>query len=325
MLSSMARPEPAEVEKHLHTLLEGPFALAETQKAILCYVVGRALKGERVTGVDIAHEVFDNTDTRTEIKVKTANRNIKAKLAKYYEEEGMCESIRIVFTERGYNPAFVCAPKRRREASATHSNLRWSDRLRRTAFGWSDDLSTFFKAFASRTALEAGFTPRRLFDEVFAPAYKDLRSVHANYVKIFVSAKRALSGRVDAALLKQVADRLSQDRIEFEALRTELRFLFAGVIMSSSTHPACNQFVQLAYVYVAPPNRRGTTAFGLVYSLNATLASVGVDTHAGSLQHVREDVDEALESVTSLFGQIRDAYVAMKRSTVPDHQGITPD
>jgi TolB-like protein/predicted negative regulator of RcsB-dependent stress response len=107
---------PAEtdlaVREHLSRLLAGPaFAQVDRLKRFLRYVVEETVAGraENLKEYSIGVEVFDREmtfDPRTDPIVRVQARRLRARLSRYYEEEGRNEEVRIELPKGSYAPIF---------------------------------------------------------------------------------------------------------------------------------------------------------------------------------------------------------------------------
>jgi len=104
---------PSEVREQLNRIVSGQtFKAAEREKAFLRYVVERTIEGrgaelkEYTIGVE-AFERGDGFDPRRDTIVRTEARNVRRRLARYYEEEGHGDPVRIELPKGGYTPQFV--------------------------------------------------------------------------------------------------------------------------------------------------------------------------------------------------------------------------
>lgn len=108
-----AAATPIDVREQLERILSSrTFRAAEGQKALLRYVVEAAVQGrgaelkEYSVGVEAFHR-GESFDPRQDTIVRTEARNVRMRLARYYEEEGKDDSIVIHLPKGGYAPAFL--------------------------------------------------------------------------------------------------------------------------------------------------------------------------------------------------------------------------
>jgi TolB-like protein len=113
---SPASPGPREVREQLkRILLSQTFRAAEREKAFLRYVVERTIEGrggelkEYTIGME-AFERGEGFDPRRDSIVRTEARNVRLRLARYYEEEGQGDPVRIELPKGRYAPLFVETP-----------------------------------------------------------------------------------------------------------------------------------------------------------------------------------------------------------------------
>jgi TolB-like protein/Tfp pilus assembly protein PilF len=106
-----------EVREQLDRIVSSQtFRAAEREKAFLRYVVERTIEGrgaelkEYTIGVE-AFERGDGFDPRRDTIVRTEARNVRRRLARYYEEEGHSDPVRIELPKGGYTPQFVRPPE----------------------------------------------------------------------------------------------------------------------------------------------------------------------------------------------------------------------
>jgi TolB-like protein/Flp pilus assembly protein TadD len=91
------------------------FRTAEREKAFIRYVVERTIQGrgaelkEYIIGVE-ALERGVEFDPRRDTIVRTEARNVRRRLARYYQEEGRGDPLRIELPKGGYTPQFVETP-----------------------------------------------------------------------------------------------------------------------------------------------------------------------------------------------------------------------
>jgi TolB-like protein/Tfp pilus assembly protein PilF len=140
MRSKAAGSEHA-IREHLSVLMSSTaFAQVDRLKRFLRYVVEETVAGrsENLKEYSIGVEVFDREgsfDPRTDPIVRVQARRLRARLARYYEEEGRHEEIRIELPKGGYAPVFHrCAPTLKRTVATTLASrntitvLAFSDR-----------------------------------------------------------------------------------------------------------------------------------------------------------------------------------------------------
>jgi TolB-like protein/Tfp pilus assembly protein PilF len=100
------------IREHLSGLLSSTaFAQVDRLKRFLRYVVEETVAGrsEKLKEYSIGVEVFDREasfDPRTDPIVRVQARRLRARLARYYEEEGRHEEIRIELPKGSYAPVF---------------------------------------------------------------------------------------------------------------------------------------------------------------------------------------------------------------------------
>src|SRR6516165_9414280 len=109
-------PKAAEsehaVREHLSVLLSSAaFAQVDRLKRFLRYVVEETVAGraDNLKEYSIGVEVFDREaafDPRTDPIVRVQARRLRARLSRYYEEEGRHEEILIELPKGSYAPAF---------------------------------------------------------------------------------------------------------------------------------------------------------------------------------------------------------------------------
>ena len=108
---------PGEIRGQLDRILSSQtFRTAEREKAFLRYVVERTMEGRaaELKEYTIGVEAFgrgDGFDPRLDTIVRTEARNVRRRLARYYEEEGHSDPVRIELPKGGYAPQFVEAPR----------------------------------------------------------------------------------------------------------------------------------------------------------------------------------------------------------------------
>src|SRR5437867_8631491 len=122
--------ETEQVREHLAALLRSnAFAHVDRLKRFLRYVVEETIagRGENLKEYSIGVEVFDREasfDPRTDPIVRVQARRLRARLTRYYEEEGRHEQIRIELPKGSYAPVFhhqVALASRRTVATALAS------------------------------------------------------------------------------------------------------------------------------------------------------------------------------------------------------------
>jgi TolB-like protein/Tfp pilus assembly protein PilF len=106
-----------EIRDELDRILSSQtFRAAEREKTFLRYVVERTVQGqaaqlkEYTIGVE-AFERGDGFDPRRDTIVRTEARNVRRRLARYYEGEGQTDPVRIELPKGGYTPHFVESPR----------------------------------------------------------------------------------------------------------------------------------------------------------------------------------------------------------------------
>jgi TolB-like protein/Tfp pilus assembly protein PilF len=112
-LASLTPISSSEVREQLDRIISSQtFRAAEREKAFLRYVVQQTVKGhgaelkEYTIGV-AAFERGDEFDPRRDTIVRTEARNVRRRLARYYQEEGRGDPIRIELPKGGYAPQFI--------------------------------------------------------------------------------------------------------------------------------------------------------------------------------------------------------------------------
>src|SRR5215472_11071591 len=111
-MGALAAILEVSVRKHLSQLLSSPaFAQVDRLKRFLRYVVEETVagRGESLKEYSIGVGVFDREesfDPRTDPIVRVQARRLRARLVRYYEEEGRNEEIRIELPRGSYAPVF---------------------------------------------------------------------------------------------------------------------------------------------------------------------------------------------------------------------------
>jgi hypothetical protein len=115
-------PNTAAIREHLEKILSSRiFRAADGQRNFLRYVVEQALDGgtQRIKEYSVGVEVFhrgESFDPRQDSIVRVEARKLRARLAKYYEEEGQRDPVRIEFPKGSYAPLFREAPTATQQA-----------------------------------------------------------------------------------------------------------------------------------------------------------------------------------------------------------------
>jgi TolB-like protein/tetratricopeptide (TPR) repeat protein len=110
---ALAVVSPADIREQLDRVLSSQtFRTAEREKAFLRYVVERTVEGHaaEIKEYTIGVEAFGRGhgfDPRRDTIVRTEARNVRRRLARYYEEEGQCDPVRIELPKGRYAPQFV--------------------------------------------------------------------------------------------------------------------------------------------------------------------------------------------------------------------------
>lgn len=105
--------DPSEIRGQLDRILSSQtFRTAEREKAFLRYVVERTMEGRaaELKEYTIGVEAFgrgDGFDPRLDTIVRTEARNVRRRLARYYEEQGHSDPVRIELPKGGYAPQFL--------------------------------------------------------------------------------------------------------------------------------------------------------------------------------------------------------------------------
>src|SRR5438552_228659 len=100
------------IRQHLSKVLASPaFAHADRLKRFLAYVVEESAngRGTSLKEYSIGVEVFDKEhsfDPRTDPIVRVQARRLRARLARYYEDEGRQDEMRIELPKGSYAPEF---------------------------------------------------------------------------------------------------------------------------------------------------------------------------------------------------------------------------
>ncbi len=111
-------PRPEEARRHLEKILTSePFRQSPRLSSFLGYVVNRAIEGkhDEISEYAIAIDVFgrdDSFDSRVDSIVRVSARQLRTKLARYYETEGADDRIEIRIPTPGYAPVLVAKDKR---------------------------------------------------------------------------------------------------------------------------------------------------------------------------------------------------------------------
>jgi len=118
--------DPRAIREQLDRIVSSrTFRAAEREKAFLRHVVERAIEGrsaelkEYTIGVE-AFQRGDAFDPRRDTIVRTEARNVRRRLARYYEEEGQGDPLRIELPKGGYVPQFVAAEAPKIESASSH-------------------------------------------------------------------------------------------------------------------------------------------------------------------------------------------------------------
>jgi serine/threonine-protein kinase len=96
------------IERHLdHILTSASFCKSDRMRRLLRYLVENSITGrtERLKEYAIGVDVFDKDpsyDPRTDTNVRTEARRLRAKLAEYYESDGIADQLRINLPKGGY-------------------------------------------------------------------------------------------------------------------------------------------------------------------------------------------------------------------------------
>ncbi|MBK5298522.1 MAG: hypothetical protein JJE40_15325 [Vicinamibacteria bacterium] len=112
----MATIDPADVRAVLEHVLASPsFVNAGRLSRMLRFVVERTLdgQGDQLKEYLLGVEVFDRPseyDPRLDSIVRVEARRLRAKLAEYYETDGVDDTLRIRLTKGGYTPTFERVP-----------------------------------------------------------------------------------------------------------------------------------------------------------------------------------------------------------------------
>jgi TolB-like protein/Tfp pilus assembly protein PilF len=106
-------PSAPDVRTQLERIIASrTFRSAEGQKKILRYAVERTIEGQDcIKEYSIATQVLgrpESFDPRQDSIVRVEARKLRARLAKYYEEEGEQDPVRIEFLKGSYVPVFSC-------------------------------------------------------------------------------------------------------------------------------------------------------------------------------------------------------------------------
>jgi TolB-like protein/Tfp pilus assembly protein PilF len=111
-----AVPSPEVIRQELDKILSSQtFRSAEGQRNFLRYAVEQAVlgRGDQLKEYSVGTEVFgrgESFDPRLDTIVRTEARKLRSRLAKYYEEEGAQDAIRIDLPKGSYAPSFRSAP-----------------------------------------------------------------------------------------------------------------------------------------------------------------------------------------------------------------------
>src|SRR5206468_7388308 len=111
-MGSKALESEHAIREHLSVLLSSTaFAQVDRLKRFLRYVVEETVAGrsENLKEYSIGVEVFDREasfDPRTDPIVRVQARRLRARLGRYYDEEGRGDEFRIELPKGGYAPQF---------------------------------------------------------------------------------------------------------------------------------------------------------------------------------------------------------------------------
>jgi Tol biopolymer transport system component len=129
MRDLVATPSDTAIRTQLTKILSSAyFASSPRMNRFLKYVVETTLegKGTLIKEYVIALEVFDKSDSydpREDSTVRTEASKLRARLSRYYENEGQADPVVISVPKGGYVPAFE---SRRDEIAAVSSTAPWS-------------------------------------------------------------------------------------------------------------------------------------------------------------------------------------------------------
>src|SRR5258706_2067831 len=316
MIPSTQPPSETEVRKHFESILRSDtFRKSNDPKSILSYLVDQALKGQHVTGMDIAVEVFHKHDSVTEARVKTAARNLEGKLREYYDGDGAREPIRIVFPKRGFVPTFKWSQVPSVDSIA---RLPPGNKVTRLTGAMRESVTEF--GFVMAGLSEIVSTPqtsidakrcRQRFRQVFEPAFSKLRAPHSDYLKMFHAARSSVRRRIEPTIVEAILEELAQRRIALEAVRMELQFLFSQ-LSEEPLEPHARRFVEISLEYVQPPSK-GTRAFRLIDLLRASAERARDDVHLRDT--VQGVIDEEIRHLRALIRLITKEFVSLRLAT----------
>lgn len=143
---------------------------------------------------------------------------------------------------------------------------------------------------------------RKTFDDILDPLFKDLEAVHGNYIRMFegVDAQLAaipdLESRPGRIRLREIAESLRQQRLEFEPVRVKLAAMnheLGQLIYGTDPkldNPSVKEFVASVLRYLPRGNVSGRT----------TRASALVRALQGALAITPEQIDEEGEDLREL-------------------------
>ena len=129
MRGLVATPSDTAIRTQLTKVLSSPsFASSPRMSRFLKYVVETTLEGKRalIKEYVIALEVFDKSDAydpREDSTVRTDASKLRARLSRYYENEGHGDPVIISIPKGGYVPAFQSQRGEMAAISATAQRL----------------------------------------------------------------------------------------------------------------------------------------------------------------------------------------------------------
>lgn len=315
--SSVATPnkvaETAIQDQLTRIVASKTFSQVERLKRFISFIVSETLAGhagelkEYVIGVQVFGK-DPSFDPRTDPIVRVQARRLRARLAKYYREEGQGDEVAIDLPKGGYSPVF-------RRTDAT-SALRPS--VSATLAGRN---TVFVRAFADRTpALTMDYFCRGLRDEI----------VHA---LTGVKALRVLAGpaddagdeRHDAALIIDGSVRVSHDRLRVTTQLvdgTTTHYLWSesydlpigdDVASQEAVARGVVRRLQSEFVDTPPPGERRS-------SDNLAARNLYVQGRYHLNQRTEEGLQKAVEFFEKALGE--DAQFALAHSGLADAWGL---
>jgi serine/threonine-protein kinase len=300
------------IRQHLDRVLSSPtFHQVDRLKRFLKFIVEEAAtgRGDQLKEYVIGVQVFDKEaqfDPRTDPIVRVQARRLRARLLRYYREEGQGDEITIELPKGGYAPVF----KRRDEALPQKRSVTAALAARNTVA-----VSTF--GDLTRNG-ELGYFCRGLTEEI----------VHrlATFKSLRVLAARDDAGSSDAALVVSGSVRGSSDKVRITVQLFDpasRSYMWSESIDATLADPLATE-EEVARLVVEKLRPQIVDAAPAAWTGRSTTNLAANNLYVQGRYHLNQRTEEALLKATDFFEKalVEDTGFALAHSGLADTYGL---